>query len=121
MYVKVLDAHRLPEARKPTSPIRAICAAWLRHVRRRVQMRAHQRPTPMGRTRQRPLVRRPPRVDATRAHLRHMLTHRGQPMNALIVRCVHHSQHGGEGPIATLGRFPVLWICDTCGHVEVGE
>jgi len=40
-------------------------------------------------------------------------------MNALIVRCAHHSQHGGEGPIATLGRFPVLWICDTCEHVEV--
>ena len=40
-------------------------------------------------------------------------------MNALIVRCAHQSQHGGEGPIATLGRFPVLWICDTCEHVEV--
>ena len=49
----------------------------------------------------------------------HHSTTKARRMNALIVRCAHHSQHGGEGPIATLGRLPVLWICDTCGHIEV--
>lgn len=40
----------------------------------------------------------------------------------LVTTCPVHmmSASGAEGPIATLGRFPVIWRCDNCGGLEVG-
>jgi hypothetical protein len=35
--------------------------------------------------------------------------------NELMVRCDHLSLSGAEGPVADLGRWPVLWSCDSCG------
>lgn len=29
--------------------------------------------------------------------------------------CEHVSMSGAEGPVITLGRWPVLWSCDSCG------
>lgn len=37
----------------------------------------------------------------------------------IVPWCGHVSEHGGEGPIRLLRRFPVLWVCDSCGHVRV--
>lgn len=34
----------------------------------------------------------------------------------VILHCAHDlSLTGAEGPIAELGRWPILWNCDTCG------
>lgn len=38
---------------------------------------------------------------------------------ALALRCAHESWSGAEGPIVELGRWPILWICDGCGVLEV--
>lgn len=35
------------------------------------------------------------------------------------LECSHLSRTGGEGPIRDLGRWPVVWVCDGCGHIEV--
>lgn len=33
----------------------------------------------------------------------------------VIFGCPHDSQTGAEGPVASLGRMPLLWVCDMCG------
>lgn len=35
----------------------------------------------------------------------------------LLPWCDHVSAVGGEGPIADLGRWPILWECLGCGHL----
>ena len=41
-------------------------------------------------------------------------------MTDLILYCAHDlSLTGAEGPIRDLGRWPVLWTCDTCGATVV--
>lgn len=37
----------------------------------------------------------------------------------LVLWCPCLSWSGAEGPIAELGRWPVLWTCDSCGRLEV--
>lgn len=32
-----------------------------------------------------------------------------------MVRCEHTSMSGAESPVIDLGRWPVLWSCDSCG------
>lgn len=35
---------------------------------------------------------------------------------AMIEHCAHElSLTGAEGPVRLLGRWPILWTCDTCG------
>lgn len=33
----------------------------------------------------------------------------------VAVLCEHVSMSGAEGPVLTLGRWPILWSCDSCG------
>ena len=33
----------------------------------------------------------------------------------VILFCEHLSMSGAEGPVLTLGRWPILWSCDSCG------
>lgn len=33
----------------------------------------------------------------------------------VAIPCEHVSMSGAEGPVLTLGRWPVLWRCDSCG------
>lgn len=40
-------------------------------------------------------------------------------MATIELYCDHPSETGAEGPIRDLGRWPVLWKCDTCGTVRV--
>lgn len=35
--------------------------------------------------------------------------------------CPHESWDGAEGPVETLGRFPLLWICPGCGTFGVNQ
>ena len=37
----------------------------------------------------------------------------------LVLWCPHSSYSGAEGPVLEMGRMPVLWTCDSCGHLEV--
>lgn len=37
----------------------------------------------------------------------------------LAVICEHLSWTGGEGAVDEIGRFPVLWICDSCGTADI--
>lgn len=37
----------------------------------------------------------------------------------IILHCEHGSWTGAEGPVAELGRMPILWACDQCGELEV--
>jgi len=37
----------------------------------------------------------------------------------LIERCVHPSSIGAEGPVADLGRMPILWLCCACGALHL--
>ncbi|QGZ16961.1 hypothetical protein SEA_LITTLETOKYO_69 [Arthrobacter phage LittleTokyo] len=37
----------------------------------------------------------------------------------LVLWCGHLSWSGAEGPVVELGRWPVLWECDSCGIVAV--
>lgn len=41
------------------------------------------------------------------------------PGEAVVLWCPHLSWSGAEGPVAELGRWPVLWSCDGCGRLEV--
>ncbi|WPM94399.1 hypothetical protein VG1_CDS0075 [Arthrobacter phage Cupello] len=36
---------------------------------------------------------------------------------ALVLWCPCLSWSGAEGPLDTLGRWPVLWSCDGCGRL----
>lgn len=40
---------------------------------------------------------------------------------ALIVWCPHLSLSGAEGPVALLGRAPIMYVCDRCGSLEVAR
>lgn len=35
--------------------------------------------------------------------------------------CPHDSFSGDEGPLVDLGRWPVRWRCDGCGHIRRDE
>ncbi|MFJ4168369.1 hypothetical protein ACIPY3_02550 [Paenarthrobacter sp. NPDC089714] len=37
----------------------------------------------------------------------------------LVPWCPHVSYSGAERPVEEMGRMPVLWSCDSCGHLEV--
>ena len=37
----------------------------------------------------------------------------------VMIRCEHVSLSGAEGPVIDLGRWPVLWSCDSCGMTVV--
>lgn len=41
---------------------------------------------------------------------------------AIIAYCAHDlSLTGAEGPIADLGRWPILWSCDGCGATVLDQ
>lgn len=41
---------------------------------------------------------------------------------AIIEYCAHDlSLSGAEGPIAVLGRWPILWTCDGCGATVLDQ
>lgn len=40
-------------------------------------------------------------------------------MKSLTLYCDHPTFTGAEGPIASLGRYPILWTCDTCHEMRL--
>jgi hypothetical protein len=37
----------------------------------------------------------------------------------LAVICPHTSWSGAEGAIVDMDRWPILWVCDSCGHLQI--
>lgn len=37
----------------------------------------------------------------------------------MVMHCTHPSLSGAEGAVVEMGRWPVLWQCDTCGVLIV--